>query len=205
MLRLRLPATYVVAIKLRRSTLIKDTPGGEECKSWHKTQDIDGDSSEHGTTMVFSETEIRAMARKWASATVLKAVFKLCFIVLFFQWLAFAEWVIASSITYRSPIAHLEPYFMFLLGAQVVALVLYFRKPWVAVIVAWLSVAVILARAIPWGTPEWASALRQFRFEIVFLVLAHAGYAVFLRMNRAEREEIEEVVGPQPGSGDAQS
>jgi hypothetical protein len=136
------------------------------------------------------------MARTWASAIVLKAVFNLCFIALFFQMLAFAEWVFASSLAFNSPIAHLVPYFMFLLAAQLVSLLLFFRLPWVAVIVAWLSVLVILFRAIPWRTPAWRSVLLEFRFELVFLVLAHAGFALFVMKNRAEAEEIEEVVGP---------
>lgn len=145
------------------------------------------------------------MARKWASATVLKAVFNLCFIALFFQVLAFGEWIFAASITLNSPIAHVLHFFVFLLGAQVIAVLLFFRMPWVAVVVAWLTVLVILARAVPWGTPAWRPVLFEFRFELVFLVLAHAGLAVFVMKNRAEAEEIEEVVGPAQGSSEKPS
>lgn len=145
------------------------------------------------------------MAPKWASATVMKAVFNLCFIVLFFQLLAFAEWVFASSMTYNSLISHLVPYFAFLLGAQIIALVLFFRLPWVSVIVAWLSVLVILVRAVPWGTPAWRSVLIEFRFELVFLVLTHAGLVAFVMKNRAEAEEMQEVLGPAQASSDKQS
>lgn len=145
------------------------------------------------------------MAPKWASATVLKAVFNLCFIAMFFQVLAFAEWVFASSMTLNSPIAHLVHFFVFLLGAQVIALLLYFRMPWVSVLVAWLTVLVVLARAVPWGTPAWRPVLLEFRFELVFLVLAHAGLAAFVMKNRAEAEEIEEVVGPAQDSSEKPS
>lgn len=141
------------------------------------------------------------MARRWASASVLKAVFHLCFLALFFQVLAFAEWIFASSINWRSPIAHLVPTFGILLAAQGVGLILYLRRPWVAAVVAWISVVVILARAIPWGTAGWASALRQYEFELAFVVLAHLGLASFILMNRAEAEEIAEATGVISGAG----
>lgn len=145
------------------------------------------------------------MASKWASATVLKAVFNLCFIAMFLQTLGFAEWVFASTLSWHSPLAHLIRYFAFLLAAQVVALVVYFRLPVAGVVVSWISVVAILVRAIPWGTPAWATTLLQFRFELVFVVLAHAGFATSILAKRAEAEEIEEVVGTAPGPTDTQS
>ena len=148
------------------------------------------------------------MGRRWASATVLKAIFNLCFIAMFLETLGFAEWVFASTLTWHSPLAHLIRYFAFLLTAQAVALVFYFRMPWVGALVSWISVAVILARVIPWGTPAWRSTLLQFRFELLFLALAHGGLATFVMGRRAEAEEIAEVTDiaeASSDSGDAQS
>ena len=143
------------------------------------------------------------MARRWASAIVLKAVFKLCFFALFLQMLAFAEWALASTLTWHSPVAHLVRYFALLLAAQAVALAFYLRMPLVSVAIGWLSVAVLLARAIPWSTQGWRTVLLQFRFELVFLVLAHVGWAAFAMGKRAEAEEIAEVVGVAGGSSDS--
>ena len=148
------------------------------------------------------------MARRWASATLLKGAFNLCFLALFLQALAFAEWSFASTLDWRSPAANLTRYFAFLLALQVVALVLYFRFPWVGVVLGWIGVAIILARAIPWRTPQWATVLRQFRFELLFLVLAHLGLAAFKLAKRAEAAEIAEVTGvaaDPSGSYDARS
>lgn len=148
------------------------------------------------------------MSSRWASATVLKAVFNLCFVAMFLQALAFAEWVFASTLDWHSPMTHLIRYFAFLLAAQAIALVLYFRLPLVGVIVAWISVAVILARAIPWSTPQWGSVLRQFRFELFFLVLVHVGFAISRMTKRAEAAEIAEVTalaGTPSKSTDPQS
>ena len=139
------------------------------------------------------------MAQRWASANVLKAVFNLCFLALFLQVLAFAEWIFATSLSWRSPIAHLVPYFAVLLGAQVVALMLYLRRPWVAVVVAWLGVVMILTRAVPWDSPAWSSELRRYEFELVFLVVAHLGFGAFVLMKRAEAEEVAEVAGISTG------
>ena len=146
------------------------------------------------------------MAHKWASATLLKALFNLCFIVLFLQLLAFAEWVFAADLSWHSPIAHLIRYFAILLGAQAVSLLFFFRMPWISVVLGWLSVALVLARAIPWSTPAWKTVLPQFRFELVFLVLVHVGWKVFVMGKRAEKAEIAEVAGVAPApSGSAGS
>ena len=143
------------------------------------------------------------MARIWASAIVLKAVFTLCFFALFLQMLAFAEWALASTLNWHSPIAHLVPYFALLLAAQAVALVFYFRKPLVSIVVGWLSVVILLVRAIPWSTPAWRTVLLQFRFELVFLVLAHVGWAAFAMGKRAEAEEIAKITGIGRDSSDS--
>lgn len=142
------------------------------------------------------------MARRWASANVLKAIFNLCFIVLFFQLLAFAEVVFASAMNVDSPLAQLLRYFEYLLAAQAIGLLLYFRLPWVAPILGWLSVLVILVRAIPWGTPAWRSVLLEFRFELIFLVVSHIALVISVLKNRAEAEEIEAVVGRAHPSSD---
>lgn len=147
------------------------------------------------------------MAYKWASATLLKAVFNLCFIVLFLQLLASAEWVFASNLSWHSPIAHLIRYFAILLTLQAVSLAFFFRMPWIGVALSWFSVAFILARAIPWNTSGWRTVLPQFRFELIFLVLAHVGWAAFVMGKRAEAAEIAEVAGVAPApsrSTDAQ-
>jgi len=143
------------------------------------------------------------MARIWASATVFKAVFAVCFFALFLQMLAFAEWTLASNLNWHSPTAHSSRYFALLLAGQAVALVFYFRKPWVSVVVGWLSVAVLLARAIPWSTPGWRTTLLQFRFEMVFLALAHVGWAAFAMGKRAEAKEIAEITGIAGGSSNS--
>ena len=143
------------------------------------------------------------MARIWASAIVFKAVFAVCFLALFLQMLAFAEWALASNLNWQSPTAHLSRYFALLLAGQAVALVCYIRKPWVSVVLGWLSVAVLLARAIPWSTPGWRTALLQFRFELVFLVLAHVGWAAFAMGKRIEAKEIAEITGTAGGSSNS--
>jgi hypothetical protein len=145
------------------------------------------------------------MASKWASGNVFKALFYLCFLALLFQTLAFAEWLFFSAITWQSPIAHLVPVFLALLGAKVVALVVYFRRSWVAALVAWLDVALILALAIPWSSPSWHSVLSQYKFELVFLVFAHVAVWAYIQMNRAIAAEVEEVLGAPPETSGSES
>ena len=127
-----------------------------------------------------------------ASAGLLKLLFNLCFAALFFEVIALAEWILLLTMTPRSPLARLVPLLAVLLSAQVVALIFYFRKPWVAVLVAWAGVFLIAARAIPWGSPTWRSVIHEFYSQIVFLLVAHAGFGVSVLRNRAKAEESAE-------------
>ncbi len=134
------------------------------------------------------------MASKATSAKLLKLLFNLCFAVLFFEAIAVAEWILAMTMMPKSPMAHLMPLAAVLLGVQVIALVFYFFKPWITVVLAWMGVFIIAARAIPWGTPSWLSSMRQFQFQIVFLVAAHAGAWLYVRLRRAEAGIVAEMV-----------
>lgn len=137
------------------------------------------------------------MAGKWASENVFRAIFQLCFFALFFQTLAFAEWIVISSITFRSPSARLVPYFAGLLVIEVIGLVLYFRLPWVMVVASWVGAVLILTRGIPWGTPQWRSSLHQFQFELFLLFFAHLGFGAYVMKNRAAAaEEAEAAAEP---------
>lgn len=133
------------------------------------------------------------MASKWASENFFKAIFQLCFFVLFFQTLAFAEWIFISTITFHSPIARLVPYFAGLLVMEILGLVLYFRLPWVMVIVSWIGAALIVTRAVPWKSPQWRSSLHQFQFELFLLFFAHLGFAAYALKNRAAAAEEAEA------------
>ena len=134
------------------------------------------------------------MASKAMSAKLLKLLFNLCFAVLFFEVLAVAEWILALTMMPRSPMARLVPLAAVLLGAQVLALVFYFWKPWVTVVIAWAGIFIVAARAIPWGSPSWLASVRQFEFQIVFLVAAHAGYGLYVLMHRAEAGMVSEMI-----------
>ena len=145
------------------------------------------------------------MAEKWASENVYKAGFQLCFFALFFQTLAFAEWIFVSTITWQSPMRPLAPYFAGLLVVEIIGLVLYFRLPWVMVIAAWIGAGLILFRAIPWKTPQWRSSLHNFEFEIFLLIFAHAGYAAYVLKNRAAAAaEAEAAAESLTGAGSGQ-
>ena len=142
------------------------------------------------------------MADRQTAENVYKAVFQLCFFALFFEALAFAEWIFISTITWQSPMRPLTPYFTGLLVVEIIALVLYFRLPWIMVMVSWIGAGLILIRAIPWKTPQWRSSLHNFEFEIFLLVFAHAGYAAYVLKNRAAAAgQAEAAQEPLAGAG----
>lgn len=132
------------------------------------------------------------------SARLWKGLFNLCFLVLFFQALALTEWIVVSTLSWRSPTARLAPAFGFLLALEVASLIFYFRRPWIAALVSWLGVALVAARAIPWGKPGWSAAVHQFDFQIFTLITAHVGVASFIMMNRAEAEDSAAAVENAP-------
>lgn len=134
------------------------------------------------------------MASKATSAKLLKLLFNLCFGVLFFDSLAVAEWIIALGLMPKSPLARLAPVIATLLGIQIISLVFYFWKPWITVVIAWVGVFLIAARAIPWGSPSWFSVVRQFQFQLVFLVAAHVGLGLYVLVKRAEAGMVSEMV-----------
>ncbi len=134
------------------------------------------------------------MASKATSAKLLKLSFNVCFAVLFFEVLAVAEWIVVMTMMPKTAVARLVPLVAVLLGAQVMALMFYFWKPWVTVAIAWLGIFIVAARAIPWGSPSWLTAVHQFEFQVVFLIVAHAGFGLYVLMNRAEAEIVSEMV-----------
>lgn len=133
----------------------------------------------------------RLPARLW------KGLFNVCFLILFFQALALAEWIVVSTLSWRSPMARLAPAFGFLLALEVVSLIFYFRRPWIAPLVSWLGVALIAARAIPWGKPGWAAVVHQFDFQIFTFITAHVGLAAFIMMNRPDSEPADSALGAE--------
>jgi hypothetical protein len=78
---------------------------------------------------------------------VAKIVFRLCFALLFVPVLALCIWLPIIYMAIGSAIPSVIAFWLILLCAELAALILYFRWPWIAVIVSWVSLLMILYRS----------------------------------------------------------
>jgi hypothetical protein len=72
------------------------------------------------------------------------------------------------------PAAAILIYTVFL--AQVLSLIVYLKLPWIAVIVAWIDVVLILSAIFPWHEHSLQSFIHQFGLDLTFFVTAHIGF-----------------------------
>jgi hypothetical protein len=76
-----------------------------------------------------------------------------------------------------------------LLLAQVVSLIFFFSKPWIAVLTAWADIGrIFLGIFIPglayWSDKSLHAFVHQSDFDLIFFAAAHVGLAAHIGMNR---------------------
>jgi hypothetical protein len=127
------------------------------------------------------------MTKTTKSAIILKAVFNICFALMFVSVAALTLWVVAAS----SVVGPSHNRLVLLRTVHLIALIasacLYFRWPWVALTVSWLTLILILTGVFSWDTRGFQYVLYQFSFDILFFVAANVGFASFSALNRAKR------------------
>lgn len=68
------------------------------------------------------------------------------------------------------------PYFAVLACAEIASLILYFGWPWIAVLISWVDLLMILSGAIPWREHSSRAFVEQFRYNLMYFGLAHIGF-----------------------------
>ena len=107
---------------------------------------------------------------------VATTIFRLCFILLFVPVVALCIWLPIISMAIGSAIPWTIIFWLILLCAEIASLVVYFRWPWIAALVSWLDMAMILSGLIPWKEHSLHSFLHQFGFDLMFFGLANLGF-----------------------------
>jgi len=134
------------------------------------------------------------MVKQRKSITLYRVLFVGCFVLLLLVGVALLLWVsfaqMASGMSRTRSLVLRE----LILGAMIVGLVTYFRWPWVAAMVGWADMGMILAGAIAWEEPGMENFLIQFSFDIVFLVASQVGLVSFLILRR-KRKNSERQTG----------
>jgi hypothetical protein len=107
---------------------------------------------------------------------VAKAIFSLCFALLFVPVLALCIWLPIMFMAIGSAIPWTMGFWLILLAGEIASLALYFKWPWIAVFVSWVDMAMILSGLIPWKEHSAHSFVHQFGFDLMFFGLANIGF-----------------------------
>jgi hypothetical protein len=62
---------------------------------------------------------------------------------------------------------------------------LYWKWPWIAVVIAWANMGVILLGVVPWVAHSWATFFHQFVYDHIFFVAANLGLLAGLLPKRS--------------------
>ncbi len=116
---------------------------------------------------------------------VLKAIFIISFALILIPCLANALWVLLSTLDWGWPIPWLAALTYVLFIAQVLSLILYFRRPWIAAAISWFDLILIFSGVFPRNAPATHGILRQFGFDIVFFAGADLGLIAYYFLHRA--------------------
>lgn len=102
-----------------------------------------------------------------------------CFALLMIPVLALCIFLPIGYMAVGSAIPGLVIYWCFLLIAQIASLFLYFRFPWIAAVIGWIDMAVILCGVVPWKGHTAHSFLQQFGFDLLFFIAAQMGFVTW--------------------------
>jgi hypothetical protein len=127
------------------------------------------------------------MTRATKFVPFLRAVFNICLALIFVSVVAETLWVVVAS-----SVAGLSHNRLVLLRtghlvALIVSACLFFRWPWVAVTVSWLTLILILTGVFSWDTRGFQYVIYQFSIDILFFAAANVGVASYSGLSRAKR------------------
>lgn len=123
-----------------------------------------------------------------------KGVFIAAFAGLLITVVALMAWLLFALLASGSPLPRIVVLRAWLLALMVIALVAYFRWPWIAAIVGWLDMALILSKTFAWEGLGLSSFIYQFSFDILFFAAAQIGLVSFLRWRRLSRLHPQQIV-----------
>jgi hypothetical protein len=126
------------------------------------------------------------MVKNRPSLIMFRFCYLLSFALLLFSTLALCGWLLLASMGLEWPIPKIVLYFACLFAAEIISLVLYFKRPWVAVLIGWIDMLMIVVGVVPRNSHSLLSFLHQFMFDVVFWVAANGGFAAYSALNRGK-------------------
>lgn len=122
-----------------------------------------------------------------------RLLFFACFMAMLVPVTALALWIVISTVDWVWPLPRIVAVYLVLLTLQIIALIVYFKKPWIAAAVAWLAVILIVSRAIPWTFGTVHFVVEQFGLEGVYFVAAHGGLLSYWLMRRMKERGFQSI------------
>jgi uncharacterized BrkB/YihY/UPF0761 family membrane protein len=84
---------------------------------------------------------------------VAKHVYVWCFVLLLIPVIALAVWISFATMATGTHFSRAVALRLEILTAMIIALIAYFRWPWVAFVVSWIVMFMILYGVLPWDEP----------------------------------------------------
>lgn len=96
-----------------------------------------------------------------------------------------AFWLLLGAISWGSgPIPRADKIEAVLLVAFLISVSLFWKKPWLALVTAWVDLAITLLGVIPWADHSLMTFLRQFEYDHLFFFAANLGALTLFRYRR---------------------
>jgi uncharacterized protein with PQ loop repeat len=99
---------------------------------------------------------------------------------------ALAAWLLFAHLAAGSPVPHLLRIRLWLLVAEVVSLIFFFRAAWLMAVVGWFCIVLVFTGVFPWEEQGVQNLFYQFIFDIAFFVAGNLGLAARFLSNRPE-------------------
>lgn len=121
------------------------------------------------------------------SNVIMRIVFVLCFFLLIIPFAILSMYLLLSTMALGWPLPRIIIYLLCLFLAEIISLVSYFKWPWVAVVVSWLDLTMIVSGVVPWAEKSVHGFFHQFSFSLLFLGAAHIGFISHAFLNRTKK------------------
>ena len=97
---------------------------------------------------------------------------------------ALGAWLLFAHLAAGTPVPHFLRIRLWLLIAEVVSLMLFFRATWVMAVVGWFCIVLVFTGVFPWEEQGVQNLFNQFNFDITFFIAGNLGLAARYLTNR---------------------
>ena len=123
------------------------------------------------------------------SKTFARRVYLVSFIALLLPIVALVAWLSIAALASGSHPPRVVTLRLELLAGMILFALLYFKWPWIAVIVSWTIMTMIISHILPWDESGLENFFYQFGFDLLFFLGANAGFIAFVADKGSGRTE----------------